>query len=173
MGGKHRPNENPCTYTHIYCKWWSVTDHSGALCSRPTCRWSSSHIRFSWLSMDFILWKSTDNQEPLTLTFAFTHAPPPKKIRACLNTALDAFTTCSCPGWVCRMGAAAGKLWAGCLVWSRVGAGVAGAETVCQKHTRLHLLDCVFGHDNTTGLTMRKRIIKHNDEIFSVESKRG
>lgn len=43
--------------------------------------------------------------------------------------------TCSWPGWpvICGVGAAAGMLCAVCLLWCAEGAGVAGAETVCQK----------------------------------------
>lgn len=59
-----------------------------------------------------------------------------------------ACNTCSWLVWAlscgCGVGAAAGKLSAVCLVWCTLGAGVAGAETVCQihmKHKRSHLLD--------------------------------
>ena len=45
-----------------------------------------SQIRFYWLSTDFILGgQEIETVEPLTRTFAFTHAPPPKKIRRNLS----------------------------------------------------------------------------------------
>lgn len=53
---------------------------------------------------------------------------------------LGASSTCSWLGWAvscgCRVGAAAGKLCAVCLLWCTIGAGVAGAETVCQTHIK-------------------------------------